>query len=97
MFSTFKNLSVSAQSAQLTSTTVCIKPQYATCCLGLAVAAVSVVDDLSSMQAQHIVEFANADVEFAEGTQFVFVVARANADGKFELLQVVVTSRHNQG
>jgi hypothetical protein len=55
----------------------------------LAAAALCVVDEISSMQAQQVVKLADANVELADGTQFVFVIARANADGMLELLQVV--------
>lgn len=55
----------------------------------LAVATERVVDKLNSMQALQVVKLDDTRVEFAEGTQFVFVVARANADGTLELLQVV--------
>jgi hypothetical protein len=55
----------------------------------LAAAALCVIEEMSSMQAQQVVKLAGADVELAEGTQFVFVVARTNADGMLELLHVV--------
>ena len=55
----------------------------------LAAAAVSVVDELSSMQAQQVIKLGDGRAELADGAQFVFVVARANADGMLELLRVV--------
>lgn len=58
----------------------------------LAKAVDNVVDDLRSMQAQQIVKLANAKIELAEGAEFVFVVARANADGTLGLLDVVNTT-----
>ncbi len=55
----------------------------------LAAAALCVVDEMSSMQAQQVVKLADARAELAEGTQFVFVIARTNKDGMLELLHVV--------
>jgi hypothetical protein len=55
----------------------------------LADARVCVVDELSGMKAQQVVKLAGARAELADGTRFVFVVARANADGTLELLRVV--------
>lgn len=55
----------------------------------LAAAAVSVVDELSTMQAQHVVTLENANVELVDNTQFVFVVARKCTDGSLELLHAV--------
>lgn len=55
----------------------------------LADAAACVVDELSGMKAQQVVKLAGARAELADGTQFVFVVARANEDGTLELLRVV--------
>ncbi len=55
----------------------------------LAAAALCVVDEMSSMQAQKVVKLADARAELAEGTQFVFVIARTNKDGMLELLHVV--------
>jgi hypothetical protein len=55
----------------------------------LTAAAACVIDELGNMEAQQVVKLADARVELAEGTKFVFVVARENADGMLELLQVV--------
>lgn len=57
--------------------------------VALADAEIRVCKALRSMKAQKVVKLAGANAELADGTDFVFVIARKNENGDLELLQTV--------
>ena len=57
--------------------------------VALADAETRVLETLRGMKAQKVVKLAGADAELAEGADFVFIMARKNKNGAFELLQAV--------
>ncbi len=57
--------------------------------IALADAKTQVLETLRDMKAQRVVKLEGAEAELAEGTDFVFVVARKNKNGSLDLLQTV--------
>lgn len=55
----------------------------------IATAGANVVEVLSTMQAAATVTLSNASVDFSDGADFAFIVARNIGEGEFELLRVV--------
>lgn len=55
----------------------------------IATASTNVVEFLSTMQAAATVTMKNASVDFSDGAEFAFIVARNLGDGEFGLLRVV--------
>lgn len=55
----------------------------------IAAASTDVLDVLSTMQAAAKVTMSNARVDFSDGAEFAFIVARTLGNGDFELLRVV--------
>lgn len=52
-------------------------------------AAGKVLKRLATMKAKQVVELGGADIEFADGAQYAFVIARVGKQGTLELLQTV--------
>jgi hypothetical protein len=57
--------------------------------LALENAELATIDELRSVDAVQTVQLADGAVELATGAEFIFVIARKNANGDIELLQVV--------
>jgi hypothetical protein len=55
----------------------------------IAATSIDVVDALRTMPAAKTVKLPNASVDFSDGVQFAFIVARSIGDGEFELLRAV--------
>ena len=58
----------------------------------VAVASVNVVEALKLMPAIETVKLPNSSVDFKDGADFAFIVARSLGNGEFELLRAVPTS-----
>lgn len=58
----------------------------------VAAASIEVVSALKSMPCASSITLPNSNVEFSEGAEFAFIVARSNGKGNFELLRVIPKS-----
>jgi hypothetical protein len=58
----------------------------------VAAESIEVVSALKSMPSASSITLPNSNVEFSDGAEFAFIVARTNGNGKFELLRVIPKS-----
>ena len=58
----------------------------------VAAASIEVVSALKSMPCASSITLPNSNVEFSDGAEFAFIVARTNGNGKFEILRVIPKS-----